>query len=199
MGNTCVFFINIRMLLFEIFGKTIPHNPCTSDLLDQHIDLIRESCGDFLSQSQDLPLYKSINQYTPFVKLKARIRKQNNAFSTVFNETFNMSKLRQRAIYAHGQTTEEQSSQFYLFPTNGFKFLYNPQVTDSSIYERVYKQTSDEQLVSQLLIENYHDTDLPTAIESGSEILFFNTPFCYAVNTQSVACYNELLTLINRS
>lgn len=189
------------MLLYEILGGSTSTRPRITDLLDRHIDLIREHCSVFLRESGDCPVYKSITQEAPFVKLKARKRKANNAFSRVFNEAFDVytPQLRQRAVYAHGAITETAHSQYYLFPTDGFKFIYNPSIVDSSVYEHVYDKVSDDQLISQLLFEQYCNSNLVEAIKSGSEILFFNTPHCYAVNTRSVRCYDDLLALINHS
>ena len=159
--------INTAMKLNDIFGDDTHHRQI-SDLLDHHIGLIRDNCSQFLQSSNNLPVFKTLEHNTPFVKVKARMRKQTNQFSQVFNETFDehTSQLRQRAIFAHGASQQNRDGfQYYIFAPDGFNFLYNPQVQDSSVYENVYHQTNDSQLITQLLVDNYKDTDLPIAIE----------------------------------
>lgn len=188
---------NTHMLLKSLIGQ-IAHKHTNVVLLNQDIDLIKQHCGDFLNESNQLPVFKSLSQHKIFVKIKARTRKKSNRFSQVFNEAFDQHThlLRQRAIFAHG-CKQSDGSTYYMFPPNGFKLLFNPQVVNSDVYEQMYHQTNDDTLISQLLTENYQDGDLMDAIQSKSEILFFNTPYCYAVNVNSVESYNDLLSLLS--
>jgi hypothetical protein len=188
------------MNLNDIFGNDSQHKYIT-DLLDRDVNLIRKSCGQFLESTNDLPVFKCLESNHPFIKIKARMRRGlTDEFSQVFNETFDdhTSLLRQRAIYAHGdvQNVQDDNFKYYIFAPDGFQFLYNPNVKDSTIYQQVYEKINDDRLIVQLLSDNYKDTDLPGAIISGSEILLFNAPCCYAVNVNSVNSYQDLLTLI---
>lgn len=181
------------MLLNDV-TKVIIHNKIPS-LLENDLVKLKTQCSQFITESGGLPVYKTINKTEQFVKVKARLRKGHSQFSDTFNKAFeHTSNLRQRAIFAHGQQMAE-SNQYYLFPTNGFKYLYNPQIDNSTIYEGVLPSLNDD-MFTELLKQNYTDTMLSEGIESGSELLFHNVPFCYAINTGIVDSYSELLSLL---
>ena len=186
-------FINKGMLLNDVTKVIVPIK--TPSLLETDLIKLKSQCSQFMSESGGLPVYKTINKTEQFVKVKARLRKGHSQFSETFNKAFeHTSNLRQRAIFAHGQQLTE-SNQYYLFPTNGFKYVYNPQIENSSIYEGVQSSVDDE-VFADLLKQNYTNSMLSEGIESGSELLFHNVPFCYAVNTGIVDSYGELLSLL---
>jgi hypothetical protein len=164
-------------------------------LLNSQVDLISSKCSDFLNESNGLCLKKTLNKSNTFTKLKARIKKYNDNFSESFNNAF-IPKLRQRAIYANS-IVESLKPTYYIFPINGYKYLYNPNVYDSTIYETVRTNIGNEDLFKQLLQDNYTDSNLIEGISSGAEILFHSIPFCYAVNIKSFPDYSDLFNIIS--
>lgn len=185
------------MKVLDIF-ETLHHKSRPQPLLIDQIKCIRTECSQYLSESGSLPVYKSIAKDVGFVKLKARIRKErtNDLFSENFNNAFS-PKLRQRAIYAHGtpQQTFLSEQQFFLFPINGYQYVFNTQITDSTIYEGVFNDIGDNDIFTELLQQNYSNSNLTEGIESGAEVLFHDIPYCYAVNTSCFDSYKELLSV----
>ena len=181
------------MLLNDITKVIAP--TMTLSLLETDLLKIKTQCSQFILESGGLPVYKTLNKTNQFVKVKARLRKGNSNFSETFNSAFSdISNLRQRAIFAHGQQITENNS-YYLFPTDGFKYVYNPQIVNSSVYEGIQSRINND-LFADLLKHDYTNDNLNEGIESGSEILFHNVPFCFAVNTGIVDSYSELLSLL---
>ncbi len=182
------------MKVLDLFD-TLHTRASVQPLLLEQIEMITKNCSQFISESDCLPVYKNINKHCTFTKLKARVRKRNDRFSESFNRAF-VPKLRQRAIYAHGNLTESINPAYYIFPTNGYQYVFNSQITDSSIYETVYNNIDSEQLFTELLHHNYTNSDLSEGISSGAEILFHNISHCYAVNSAAFDSYNELLSIL---
>ena len=178
--------------LTKIIATSVPLTVLESDLAK-----IRTNCTQFLSESGNNPVYKSLRKNNSFIKVKARLRRDQSMFSETFNNAFgNNTNLRQKAIFAHGQQLTEHNS-YYLFPINGYQYVYNTQIVDSTSLIEVQSSLHDAtDVFTELLQSNYSNTNLLEGITSGSELLFHNIPFCYAINTQTVNSYDELLSFI---
>lgn len=183
------------MQLSDVTKVIIPNVAAT--ILEGDLVKIKNRCSQFIKESGGLPVFKTLNRDENFVKVKARLRKHNSQFSETFNNAFQeeTSHLRQRAVFAHGQLTEGES--YYLFPTDGYGYVYNPQVQDSSTLVTVHETLQDPDIFTELLQHNYTNTNLVEGIESGAELLFHGIPFCYAVKTRSVDSYEELLSVVS--
>ena len=182
------------MQLSDVTKVIIPNVAAT--ILEGDLVKIKNNCTQFITESGGNPVFKSLNRDEQFVKVKARLRKHNSQFSETFNNAFrNVSNLRQRAIFAHGQITEGRS--FYLFPTDGYQYVYNSRVQDSSSLIAVQESLQDPNVFTELLQHNYTNENLIEGIQSGAELLFHNIPFCYAVDTRSVDSYEELLSVVS--
>lgn len=184
------------MNILEIFGTQYTRTSVLP-LLSSQINKLSVECSQFLDESCDQPVYKNINKNRTFTKFKARAKKNTDTFSEAFNGMF-VPKLRQRAIYAHGipQLCEGLEHSYYIFPKNGFQYVYNTQIQDSSVYEHVFNSVDSVSIFNELIQHNYTNNNLNEGIQSGAEILFHNIPYCYAVNVKSFDSYRELLSII---
>lgn len=168
--------------------------------------LIKE-CSDYLSTSEGIPLVKNLSKkYTDIQKVKVRLRKKNDQISETFNKAFKhqAAKMHQRAVFANGMKGVNEDSErdlFYVFPLNGFKFMYNSEIVSSTkeyktsfdiIFEQ-FDEVSAGKILSDLLKYTYTSTQLTEGLQSGAEIIIYNIAYYYAVRVDSIE-YNELLT-----
>ncbi len=163
-------------------------------------------CSIFLEQSNGLPLLKNLPQdYEDFRKVKLRMRKKkaDNKFAKTFNEAFDeIPHLRQRAMFANGSTSfvpeTVEREPFYVFPTDGYKFMYSMEVTNSNTdymkaFDVILEQfCGDTELMEQVLKYSYTKENLQEGIKRGSEIILYNMPYCYVIRESSVE-YTKLL------
>jgi hypothetical protein len=130
-------------------------------------------------------------------------------FNEAFEEKFNVSNLHQRAIFANGAksfVTNEGAEPFYVFPKNGYNFMYSPEVTNSNVeykhtFEDLFEQFGEDNdnvatIIADLLQYTYTSTELSEGVTAGAEIILYNIPFYYAVKQSSVENYQSLLSLI---
>jgi len=176
------------------------------------LELIMAQCSRFLEESAGLPIVKYLPEnYNDFQKVKVRKRKQTNSFSDMFNRAFTheLEGLRERSIFANGlatyeQTMVENSDPFYIFPIDGYKYLYSKEVENSTQeYKAVLEsilgemgEKSGKAVFTDLLRFTYISEDLSEGIESGAEIIIYGIPYYYAVRKSQVDNYNELLTVL---
>ncbi len=189
------------MLISQILRK-----PVRPDLR-----VIGQQCSTFIEESQQLPLFKNMPaDYSDVQKVKARKRNIKSVFAETFNEAFSeqFDDLCQRAIYAYSSMIKEQSNDpFYVFPINGYKYLYSTEVTSSNenykqVLEMMFDQFGNDkgrEVIADLIKFSYSSTNLHEGIEKGSEMIFYNIPYYYVVRVASVPQYDDLLTLISKS
>lgn len=162
---------------------------------------IPQECSMYLKESQGLPLLKNFpSHYKDFHKVKMRQRKKNDEFYKTFNEAFNNPNLRQRSITVNGESSfiseNNVMEPFYVFPINGYKYLYSLEVTNSKqdyrdAFELIVEIFHDKEIVEDLLKYSYISKNLKEGIEHGSEIIIYNIPYCYAVRASNN--YQEIL------
>jgi len=168
---------------------------------------IVSECAEFLIAAEGQPLLKNLPaQSEDFRKVKLRLRKNKarNEFAKTFNEAFNeIPQLRQRALFANGPESfiaeSGEKEPFYIFPTNGFKFMYSLEVSNSNTdymdaFDTILEQFHhDTQLMEQVLKYTYTRENLAEGIQRGSEIIVYNIPYCYAIRESSVPSYEDLI------
>lgn len=170
---------------------------------------IKQTCNQFLRESDNNPLHKNLPvAHTDFQKIKVRKKKHNTGFSDTFNYAFENqhNELRQRAIFAHGTPSFVAESAvdvepFYIFPIDGFRYLYSPDVNNSSDnYKKVFETISDSfgesegtEMLADLLRLTYVSNCLAEGITTGSEIIIYDIPFFYAVRETCTESYEDLL------
>ena len=169
--------------------------------------VIVSQCSKFLNESEGYPITKNLPiTYDTLHRVKVRRRKQADGFDQAFNEAFERehNSLRQRAIFAHGTPIKNNSltESFYIFPINGYRFMYSKEVKQSDheykqVFETMFHQFGDEksnEILSDLLRFTYNSTNLSEGIQAGAEIILYGIPYYYAVRASSHDSYQNLLT-----
>lgn len=181
----------------------------TSDLLyqpKQH-SVLHERCSTFISESHNNPLLKNLpTHYDDCQRVKVRQGNARNYMSVPFNDAFNQQarNIQQRSVFARNVVLYEQPQmdEFYIFPIDGYKFIYSKEVSNSlsafsSVFESLVKQYGEhegEEVLTELLRFSYTNRNLAEGISSGSEIVLYNIPFYYAVRASSVLSYKSLIS-----
>lgn len=183
-----------------------------SDVALEGFGKINYQCSQFLTQSRDVPLYKNLPRtYDDIRRVKIRKRKHNDSnFDEAFNQAFENEAfdLRQRAMFANGISSlldeGEHVEPFFVFPIDGFQYIYCPEVRNSSnSYKQtigmMYEQFGDEQgseVAQDLLRFTYKKDKLREGIVSGAEIIVFSIPFYYIVRCDICESYDDLLHVL---
>lgn len=172
---------------------------------------VAQQCSDFIIEAQGLCLLKNLpTTYSNIHKVKARKRNIDGKFAETFNEAFNDSfqEIAQRAIFANGQAsfvpTKGNLEPFYVFPINEYQYIYSAEVDNSSenykqVIEVMFEQFGSKKgktIVSELLKFTYAHDKLAEGIEKGSEIVFYDIPYYYAIRTSLTSNYEELLSIL---
>ena len=99
---------------------------------EEEVQIIRERCSAFIVESNGLPLYKNLpNTYPDFHKVKVRHSKQHD----VMSKSMNLAQ------------PEPETESFYIFPIDGFQFLYNTEVkeaTDLDVFDSIFEQFGEQ-------------------------------------------------------
>lgn len=172
---------------------------------DSGIKILRYKCSQFLDESEGYPLLKNLpKNYNNFQKVKVRVKKRKQKMDETFNKAFdNVSNLRQRAVFTNGADTFAPKSDFdpfYVFPINGFKYIYNTQIVSETDYKQMFNDlmetagSSFEEMITELLKYTYTGNNLVEGIKSGSEIILYNIPHYYVVRQSAISDYDDLLT-----
>lgn len=189
------------MLIEDVLGKA-------RDIGVQESQLIKQQCSQYLQESAGLPLLKSLpSTYANFQKVKVRLQKHHDPINDVFDKAFGTDfyNIRQRAVFANGTQREvkEGFDQFFVFPLNGYKFLYSKTICNSSndyrhvmdtLLESFDDQCQATEIVTDLLKMSYSAKNLYEGISSKSEVIFYSIPYYYAVRTTTVTDYTKLFT-----
>ena len=186
-----------------------------SDDAREELSIISERCSQFLEDTCGSPLLMNLSKkYGDFHKVKVRMRK--NREDDTFSETFNVAfkdeawNLRERAAFANGLESFEPADNddlepFYIFPIDGFRFMYSTEVENSgNDYKKVFDTILEEfgadkgnEVLTDLLKFTYTSDNLYEGITQGSEIIMFNLPYFYAIRQSTVEDYKKLLSSID--
>lgn len=172
----------------------------------REVDTIKRECSLFLHEAKGQPLMKQLPSTSfNFQKVKVRLQKRRDQVSDVFEQAFGeqFPKLRQRAVYAYPRVLAETPGHdlFYVFPINGYKYLYNKEVQNSStdyqpVLETLLQQLDTQEaseIASELLKYSYVNHTLSEAFASGAEVIFYSIPYYYAVRASACGSYESLL------
>ena len=135
-----------------------------------------------------------------------------NALNEVIKVKADMKYLRDMVDDARTQVKDHEKritkleanlDPFYVFPVNGYEFLYSREVGDSTesyrqVFESIFDTWGDEEtatdIVNDLLRFTYVSEDLSTGINTGAEIIFYSIPHYFAIRESCVESYDSLLT-----
>lgn len=168
---------------------------------------LQADCSTFLRESQGLPLFRQLpTSYADFHRVKVRLQKRKDDVSDVFERAFGQeyTNIRQRAVFAHTSPSPvmEQVEPFYVFPINGYRFLYSKEVTNSdSDYRNVIDKLVAElgnlheatDIVTDLLKYTYSTSNLFEGMAAGAEMIFYGIPYYYAVRAK-VCDYKDIMS-----
>ena len=183
----------------------------------EELKTIHIKCEIFLEESHGLPLYKNLStNYGDFQKVKVRSKKATDTYVDTFNEAFSeeLFNLHQRAVFANGYESFEPADPitealepFYIFPVNGYRYMYSAEVENSThdykhLFDNLFEQFGNNggrDVATDLLKFSYRHERLFEGIERGSEIIIYNLPCYYAMRTSAAGDYNDLLTFISET
>jgi hypothetical protein len=189
------------MLVEDLLGKH-------SSLAMRDIHTLRTECSQFIRESAGLPLYRALpSTNNDFHRVKVRAQKRTDNVSEAFNTAFKSQfyNLRQRAIFAYSspQLVTESTDQFYVFPIDGYKFLYSKEVTNSNadykqvvdtLFEKVDDISNATEIITDLLKFTYTNQNLYEGIMAESEIILYGIPYYYAVRMSASSGYSKLVS-----
>ena len=177
---------------------------------NEQIDVLSQHCRQFIDESDGLPLFKNLSiKFNDFHKVKIRRQKRKSEITKSFNEAFKnqYTDLRQRALFVYGSQDNipliENQELFYVFPIDGFQYMYNTAVTDSNqeyksafdtMLEKFENNEEAVQIITDLLQYTYSSTDLSEGIQKGVEVIVYNIPYYFAMRANLVEDYTQLLT-----
>lgn len=177
--------------------------------------LIQQRCSQFLEESRGLPLLKNLSSdYGDFHKIKVRKRNLKDEITETFNEAFEdeLPFIRQRAVFANGALSfepvhENNLEPFYIFPVDGYKFMYSKEVENSSheykrVFDTIFEQFGDEKgnaVLTDLLRFTYTTENLFEGIHAGCEIIIYGIPFFYALKTSTIEKYQDLYLRVTQN
>jgi hypothetical protein len=169
---------------------------------------IRANCSLFIAESAGVPIRKALpSSYQDIHRVKVRQQKRSDVITHVFNEAFSdVRNLRQRAVIAYDEPTIlENQEPFYIFPVNGYRFLYSKEVKNSSsdykqVIDTLFEQFSDMERAAEIITDvvkyTYTNVNLHEGLQAGAEIIFYNIPYYYAVKQSLYPEYKNLITHI---
>jgi len=171
---------------------------------------LEKECSEFLKASNGYPLLKNLPLNNDgFRKVKVRKKKNiNSDIVKIFNETFNdhTDLIMQRSIFAHGPSGFKPSDNpnfapFYIFPTDGFKFLYAQDVAETT---ETYKDTLSVlidhygkdgiQTFKDVLKYQYTFDDLEKGLRTKTEMIIYDIPYYYAINYFLIEDYANFIS-----
>jgi len=175
------------------------------------IKRIQTECTEFLSTANDLPLIKvrKINE-SNFKKVKVRTKTTADHFVGAFNEAFHDTyrNIHGRSIFCngkHAKATEDEFEEIYVFPINGFEYLFNPNIEFHEEYKKIYaklnnsmEESDAERLLIDMIEYSYLniDTNFYEALFSQKEVIIYNIPYYYAVKRSKFLIYDDLLRVL---
>ena len=171
--------------------------------------IIKAECNQFLTESDSHCVKRMLpRSYADVHRVKIRQHKRTDIITHVFNEAFNdVHNIRQRSLitYASDLPATDTHEPFYVFPINGYNFMYSSEVKNSSvdykhIIDVVFEQFSDEDkaasMISDIVKYTYTNHNLVEGIHAEAEIIFYNIPYYYAIRASTYPKYATLLTHI---
>lgn len=166
-----------------------------------------QNCSRYIIESCGNPVLKNLStRYDIIDTVKIRQRKgMDGQLSIAYSNAFEFKSLYNRALFTNGTKSIATPDvidieTYYVFPPNDYRYLYNPEVMNSSVeYKTVFDLLFNEQhtessfeLVIDLLKFQYKSTDLAGGIQAGTEIIFYNIPSFYVIKCSACPNYNEL-------
>jgi hypothetical protein len=167
------------------------------------IPTISKECGQFLEESKMIPLIKMLpSKGETFRRVKVRKKDWDSTFISSFNKAFNTYKnLMQRSVISQNVLENiDGKEMFYIFPIDGYKFLYSPLVDNSkNHYESLFNKLSDclkensADMFVDIIRNQYVSENLGMALKNNYELIIYDIPYYYALRKSIVDDYKGLI------
>lgn len=167
--------------------------------------IIQADCGQYLQEAEHNYVIRMLPRgYADVQRVKIRQQKRTDIVTRVFNEAFSdVHNIRQRSMITQSTIPPctDTHEPFYVFPINGYKFMYSREVQNSSVdykhvIDVVFEQFSDEDTAADIIADvvkySYTSTNLLEGMQAGAEIIFYDIPYYYAVRTATYPDYKQL-------
>lgn len=162
----------------------------------EQLFLLKTACSDFLRESKGLPVFKHLTGTSDAVA-RVKIRHKANPINQYFGESVLRESNGGKTIIDSKSSPYLGERNFWMFPTNGYKYLYGPNIHDyKASIRHILEHTSDQHLIREMVQDMHVGTNLVEGIASGAEILWYGISSYYAVDCSSYMDYNELLNLL---
>ena len=165
--------------------------------------MIRTKCSSFISESNSLPIFKRLD-FTYGTSSKVKVRhSQTFATNKVLDEAF-ASSIENTIVPITTQALDYVTASdewYYVFPTNGYKFLFSKYIPDYRYHIATMEARSvDRSLIVDSVRESYtHNEQLSEGIGSSIEILLYGLQSFYVVSCAQYPSYSSLLSIIRQS
>lgn len=156
-----------------------------------------------------MPLIKAMPDNGEDVKrVRVRKKKRKDPLSKKFNIAFDdlYHNLHGRSVFCngkHAEKCERNNVLYYVFPVDGFKYLYNPEVDFHGDYLEMYQtldgilDTEHKNKIFVDVIRYSYLKDNPSTLSEAlldkKEIIIYNIPCYYSIKVETVESYIKLL------
>lgn len=164
--------------------------------------MIRTKCSTFISESNSLPIFKRLD-FTYGTSSKVKVRhSQTFATNKVLDEAFS-SSIENTIVPVTTQALDFVTASdewYYVFPTNGYKFLYSKYIPDYRyLIATMEAKSVDRSIMVEAVRETYTNSEqLSEGIGSSVEILLYGLQSFYVVSCSAYPVYADLLTTIRQ-
>ena len=168
------------------FSDIIERNyPLSSD----QIYVLRTECSQFLKESGNKPLFKTIECERTFIRHKARYSKEY--IGHFLAEDCDVTR---RAIISSNTT----NGNVWFFPTNGYKYVYSQVVNNYKHHlDTLREHQVDPEIISELHGSAFTTGNLHEAINNyNTEVLWYKIPCYYTVDCSKFCNYTDLLDIL---
>jgi len=152
---------------------------------------IKLECSEFIKECRGKPLLKYLPKgKEAFIKVKARHRKnKENKLNKIFDVAFENDNFLSKSIICNTNAGSDHVEEFYIFPINGYKFLYSKNDKNTSeTYKNalleiidLVKENDALSLLTTILAEDYTAENLVVALDENKEVILYNIPYFYAI------------------
>lgn len=167
---------------------------------------ITQHCSQFIKDSAGAPLFRCLNSNGEGFR-KVKIRKKNRHefelekyFDMAFDHEYKDVRLRSVVAYTTPPAVRTPSHElFYIFPTDGYRVLFNRQVSNYSQYieelqESVRGCKQPDELMKMFFSYAYaHTSNISEAMTPNSTILLYGIQDYYAVRASLIEDYNDFI------
>jgi len=175
----------VRALVFTVINNAMKfnqlyHNPKYSEMES----VIADSCSTFIHESMGTPVFKLLPRKEIYEKVKIRVKSQTIPNANVRDAAFNVKQFDNRSleVFTTSAASHDGMGLYYIFPVNGYKFIYNTKVDD--IVDSCKKLATilpDKEIITEVLRYSYNHDNLLNGLEYANKIKFFNIPYFYAI------------------